>query len=199
MKTNSNLNFFIGIAVGIGIFFLFGKLVGLSQNPKTFRLNQTINFGNGKLWAQKAQEPITKEFEQLHFRELWMTLNDKPFLLITQNQDGKISGLHLTKNEKYPILSLKPSKDVSGKWELATYSNADETGKPVGEIYRDIDFNGQFDFKLSLNKERTKGSAFIFLDGTWKKVDSCSPKNKMAKIGNDEFFFEHYSGWSEKK
>jgi len=200
MKKDGHLNFFIGIAIGIVSAFILGAMMVYFQwCPTTQGLNRVISFGNCKLRIQKTPEPILKEFEDVHFRELWMTLDDKPFLLITHNKEGKVSGLHLLKmrkDDKYPILSLAPSKDNLGKWENAVYSNRNESGKLIGDIYQDMDFDGQFDFRVNINKERTK-TKYIFFNGEWISVLSSS-NPQSAKTEEKSYVFEYYMGWQEK-
>lgn len=190
--------FFIGIAIGILIIILTGLFLSytdsgsvLSHHPKTF--------GDIKVWVQKP--PVTEVpsgFYQEVDKMLWMTKNDVPFLIISQNEAGKTTDLYLLKNKDEPVLCLEPSSSP-GKWSYAKYSGGDGTGKPVGDVFVDIDFDGHFDFKLALDSSGNLISRSIFVDGSWRKVDRCSIKAKRAAIGQIMYSFVPSSGWQQEK
>ncbi|MBA7661042.1 hypothetical protein ES703_69052 [subsurface metagenome] len=186
----------VGIVIGVAITILFGLILcyiegeALSIEPKTF--------GDIKVWAQK---PLVAEgtevpagFYQEAHKLLWMTKDDSPFLMIAQNEAGKATGLYLLKNKDEPVLCLEPLSSL-GKWGRAKYSRGNGTGKAVGDVFVDIDFDGQFDFKLALDSSGNLISRSIFVNGSWQKVDRCSIKKLQAAIGQTMYTFDPNSGW----
>lgn len=189
----------VGIVIGIAITLLFGAIVSYLEGDDL--LMEPKTFGSIKIWAQKPKvakdAEVPKGFYQEDAKELWMTKDDIPFLLITQNEAGKISHLYLLKNKNQPVLFMDPLSSP-GKWGYATYSGADLTGKPVGDVFRDIDFDGHFDFKLALDSAGKRISRSIFINGSWQEVSSCSVREKRAAIGQTRYTFDPNSGWQRE-
>lgn len=191
----------IGTVIGVAIFLPTGTLLGYVESAKSLS-PQPKTFGDIKVWAQKplvaeGTEVPTGFYQEAHTL-LWMTKDDIPFLMISQNEAGKTTGLYLLKNKDEPVLCLEPSSSP-GKWSYAKYSGGDGTGKPLGDVFIDIDFDGHFDFKLALDGGGNFISRSIFVDGSWRKVDRCSIKAKRAAIGQIMYSFVPVFGWQQEK
>jgi hypothetical protein len=178
------------IGIGIGVIFtclcvqylaLFGTR--LTSNPKVF--------GDVKIWAQKpnvvSNEQVPEGFFQKCAEELCMTKHDKPFLRIGRNENEEIGALYLVKDACSPVLFMTSAEN--GKWKDATYSK-DVGGRPVGDIFVDIDFDGQFDVKLVVNQESKCVSRSIRIDDSWHEVDKLNREQRIAKINETIYCFD---------
>ena len=192
--------FFLGIIVGIlGLF-----AVGVIRNRLGYSDELTAQhkrFGGIEIWAQKPvisnSEKPPADFYQKVYRMLWMTKDGSPFLMMSQGTDGNVNCLYLLKNKDEPVLVLEPLNSP-GKWGKVSYSNC-EKGRPVGDAYRDIDFDGRFDFKLVADSNGNLLSRFIFVNGDWQTVDHCNLTKMAAMVGDTEYLFDPNSGvWYEK-
>ena len=191
--------FFIGIATGIAVILLIGLILShtlgteLTSHPKTF--------GDIKIVVQKYKEPkgleVPEGLLQEHAKELWMTKDDIPFLLITQDKAGKVNSLYLVKSNKRPVFWMEPLSS-SGKWGNAMYSCVRLTEKPVGDAFKDIDFDGRFDFKLTCAADGNGISRFIFVDESWQKIDDYSSNEMGARIGETKYTFDPNAGCWQK-
>jgi len=195
------INLFLGVAIGFAIALLIGLIRVHAEGGKPLMSPRT--FGNIKIWAQKPEvaegTEVPSGFYQEANKMLWMTKDDTPFLMITQNEAGKIDRLHLLKNKDEPVLFMT-SLNSPGKWGRATYSCGGGTGKPVGDALIDIDFDGRFDFNLVVDNEGRRVSRSIFTDGVWQKVDRCSIKQMKAAIGQTWYTFDPNTGsWQREQ
>ncbi len=110
---------------------------------------------------------------------------------------GQLS-LYLLKNKYEPVLTLEPI-DNSGNWRKASYSNCIK-GKPIGDVYVDIDFNGRFDFKVTTDNLGKRFSRSIFFNGDWQIVNDANLNAKKASAGEMDYLFDLDSGnWYKKK
>jgi len=193
--------FFLGMSAGAIVLFTAGVIVnwlGYSAELTT----RHKSFGDIEIWAQRPVIPdgeeIPADFYQKADRMLWMTKNGAPFLMIFKDIEGRISGMHLLKNKDEPVLSLEPLTSP-GKWGYAYYSNC-KKGKPVGDVFLDIDFNGSFDFKIVADSNGRQTSRFILVNDEWRMVDRLSPNphEMRAIIDGAEYLFEPNSGCWQK-
>lgn len=194
--------FFAGVIVGIVIVFALGAIAyyldpgtSLTADPKTF--------GDIKVWTQK---PIPAEgveapvdiAQELH-RQLWMTKDDVPFLMISQGKAGQITCLFLLRGPEEAVLSLDPS-DTPGKWCNAVYSRSTEAGHPIGDVYVDINFDGSFDLKVIVDQKGNRVSRSMFIDGTWIQIDSYRREENRVVLGRRTYLFDPNSGlWQEER
>lgn len=190
----------IGIVIGIAISLSTGAILSCKYHS-TMLTSRHKTFGDIKIWAQKplvAEDvDVPSGFYQEAHKLLWMTKNDVPFLMISQNEAAKTTGLYLLKNKDEPILCLEPL-GPPGRWGRAKYSGGNGTGKPVGDVFVDIDFDGHFDFKLVFDSDGKRISRSMFVDGSWQKVDRCSIKNMKVAIGEKIYIFDPNSGWRKE-
>ena len=207
MKNRTTLSsvavFFIGVAIGIAIAILSGVILSYisSGTPLT---NRSKTFGDIKVWVQKplvaedAKVPLS--FYQECDKELVMTMHNIPFLRITQGEAGKIGRLYLLKNKYRPVFWMEPLGS-SGKWGNAMYSAVKLAERPVGVAFKDIDFDGRFDFKLVAdpNTEHIIVRS-IFINGSWHEVDHCSLEQMKATVGETKYTFDLNRGsWQQEK
>jgi len=184
--------FLVGVFVGMAIALLAGAILcyidpweDLAESPGTF--------GDIKVWAKKPPDVEGIATELGIHRTLWMTKNDNLLLMVTQNEAGKNIDLSLFDNTKYPIFSME-FLDTPGKWGNAGYMGHNR----VGDYFYDIDFDGHFDAKCVLNDDGKPLSRFIFIDGTWQKVDHCRAKDRTAILGETKYVFDPNSGWQKE-
>lgn len=188
----------LGMVTGVILIFViaaimvhFGYAVELTTLHKTF--------GDIEVWAQK---PIISEgeevpgFYQKDGKELWMTKDGKPFLMIIKDVNDKIRVLFLLKNEDEHVLTLEPL-DVPGKWGKAMYTNL-RKGKPVGDMFVDLDFDGRFDVKAVTDSNGSRVSHSIFINNNWQIDDYFSLEEMKARVGGTKYLFDPNSGcWLE--
>jgi hypothetical protein len=193
--------FFLGMIIGaIGLFAVSTIMVRSGYTRELTNLHKT--FGDIEIWAQK---PVVTEgdevpvgFYQKVGKELWMTRDGAPFLLITKDVNDKISGLYLLKNKKESVLVLEPL-EVPGKWGKAFYRNY-RKGKPVGDIFIDLDFDGRFDFKAVVDSNGNRVSRSIFINNDWQIVNYFSREEMKAVAGKTKYLFDPNSGcWLEDR
>jgi hypothetical protein len=194
------ITFLIGVLVGFGIAVLIG-LITTYVDPCTLLTNHPKICGDIKVWVQKPQvnedANVPTWLYQEQSKELWMTKDNVPFLMISQNEAGKTTALHiLDKNKWEPVFFMTPL-NIPGKWGQATYSKPGKFGKPIGNVLVDIDFDGCFDFKVVADANGNCISRYIFIDGSWKQVDQANIKNMKAQIGETTYIFDFNSGWKQ--
>jgi len=192
---STHIVFFIGLAIGMTMVFLIGVI--RSRTIEKELTNSSRTFGDIKIVVQKPAEPngieIPQGFLAEHAKELWITKEDIPFLLITQDKAGKVNSLYLCKDPHRPVFWMKPLC-APGKWGNAVYSSVRLTEKPVGDALKDIDFDGRFDFKLTGDADGNGISRFIFVNDSWQKVDYYSTKAMAARIRETRYIFDPNTG-----
>jgi len=203
-KVISTINFFIGVAIGTFMTLLLLYIGARSYSTSRTELtNRQRTFGDIKIWVQNPIPDdnfnVPEEFLQKHSKELWMTKDDVPFLLISQDNDNKASCLYLVKNNKEPVFYMSPFGSL-GKWGRATYSKGSGKGYPVGDVFIDIDFDGHFDFKMLIDEKRKPIFRSIFVDGSWQNIDHFSIEKMKAAIGQTLYAFDPNDGsWKKQK
>lgn len=185
--------FAIIIPLGLIIDYLHPDIaLGLTNKP-------TRVLGSIRIWVQK---PLPSE--RMHplirgkvHKELWMTVDDDPLVVLMQNPDGQITDFYLLKNEEQPILSMTRSSSP-GKWGLVYYGESGTKGCPKGDVHVDIDFDGRFDCKLAISSDGELRSRYISLDNAWVEVDDISIRKSRAIAGPSEYVFTPESGWRKE-
>ena len=200
-KTSSLMILLAGIAIGIVILLSIGAILSWID-PGTELTGHFKTFGDIKVSAYKSSvvedEKIPEEFYQEANKMLLMTKDNIPFLMIHQDKEGEISNLYLLRGNYDPVLTMQPSKSP-GKWFQASYGMSDGTGKPIGETFIDIDFNGSFDFKILMDDIGNLLSRSIHLDGVWEEVDKCNINAKRAAIGQSRYIFDPNLDWRHEE
>jgi len=197
----SMIIFLIGIFVGFSIVVLAG-LAANYLDPGTLLTARPKTSGDIKVWVQKSKAiddvKIPEGFYPEHSKELWMTKDNIPFLMISQNETCKTVGLYLlAKSKLQPIFFMTPT-EIPGEWSRATYSKSSASGKPAGDVYVDINFDGWFDCKLALGGDGELSSRYIYLDNSWVEIDYLWIRKKSARAGPTEYAFTPESGWQKK-
>ena len=98
-------------------------------------------------------------------------------------------------------------KKIIKNGELISYA-------PNGELYEDIEFDGQFDAKCIMNEKNEILSESIYIDGKWLEVNNSGSNGQKRKIGyydiasmeaftlegNEKvyFDFEFGKGWKKR-
>ena len=118
--------------------------------------------------------------------------------MIAKGDDGQISGMYLLRDLRVPILTLTPAS-TEGRWEDATYSGADANGRPSGEIFRDIDYDGHFDVRFEIGRNSKVGQRSIVVGNTWLPVISVKTDDRLAIAEGQEYVFTSDRGWIEKR
>lgn len=201
LKDSSSITMlFIGIITGIAIIIGIGGILNYVY-PDTEFNGSPKTFGDIKIYVQEYKDPEGIEIPEGLLpecaKELWMTKDDAQFLLITQDKDGKVNGLFLCKNNKRPVFWMEPLSST-GMWGNATYSSVIIKEKVVGDIFRDMDFDGRFDFKINIAEDPNKISRVIWLDESWHKIDDFSIEKMEAKIGQTLYKFDPNTGCWQK-
>lgn len=98
-----------------------------------------------------------------------------------------VYGNPVGKKKRTPVLLLN-GWDTSGCWECATYTATQPRGDKdyfpiVGDMYQDIDVDGQFDAKRVYNARSKVVSESIFLEGSWKEICRVNEDGLFLKIG----------------
>ncbi len=193
--------FFLGMVTVVIVYFAVSIVnVRLGYANKLTSVHKT--FGDIEIWAQKPVisegEEVPVDFYQKADQILWMTKDGAPFLMISKDVNDRISTVSLLKNKDEPVLTLEPS-NFPRKWGKASYSNC-RKGKPVGDVFVDLDFNGCFDFKVVTDSNGNRISRSIFINSNWQIVDSFSLKKMKAIVGKTRYLFDPNSGcWLEDR
>ncbi|MCX5727193.1 MAG: hypothetical protein NT030_08570, partial [Candidatus Saganbacteria bacterium] len=66
-------------------------------------------------------------------------------------------------------------------------------GGPIGEDYRDLNYDGQFDLRSVRDKDNQLTDWHIYLNHTWVPMDRAS--HEYAVKGNEWFRFDQKEGW----
>jgi hypothetical protein len=186
-KKSKLLLFFVGIFVGFIITLMFGWLMSYIDPSFLELTSSPRSFGSINI-SVVSDEPDS-------IKMLLMTKDDIPFFAIDADKSGEIKGLSLIKDGKGALsFTLRPS-DVPGKWERAIYANENKNGKFNGEMYVDINFDGQFDVKHVFDDNGQKVSCHIYTQGIWTQVDSGDLSNALS--GQTEYHFDPNLGWQE--
>jgi hypothetical protein len=189
--------FLVGIVAGFFIVFSIGAIASYLE-PRTLLTGRPKIFGDIKILSQKARiaedVEIPKGLLPEYSQALWMTKDNIPFLLITQDKTGKASSLFIVKKDGCirPVFWMKPSSSP-GKWCNAMYSCVRLTEKPCGEAFKDFDFDGRFDFKLAADGNGI--SRFISVDGSWQKIEHYDANKMEASIGKTRYVFDTNTGY----
>jgi hypothetical protein len=152
-------------------------------------------FGDITVWAgirttQGANDPV--EIAE----QLVLTRNEKFFLYLGANAEGKTTAMCFVNSHKDTILTWEPSVQPSGGWMDAHYGRR-ENGVPVGEHYRDIDLDGSFDIRSTYDREGVLRSCAIFRQGEWRPVDRVDGQRAIA--AGEVFSFDSKAGWVSEK
>lgn len=182
-----------GVAFGIMLSMGAAKILSLGSGAHPLVIN-TISSGDIKVQVQESGADQTQmEFQDSNQDggfEVWMTRDDVPFLLLNQDEDGQTSALYLLGAEKRPIVWMEQGS--SGKWQRATYSSNFRSPEHHNVLFHDIDFDGQFDFKLTADGKEI--ARYILLDDAWAKVNSCSTDAGAASIDDYAYVFDVNTG-----
>jgi len=178
---------FIGIAIGIGISLLAGQFLCYADSG-TLLSSRPRKFGDIKVLATENHK------NQNVYKTLMMSKNDFPFLAINQNEPDKIDVLVLLNDKEKAVLSMKPL-DTPGRWGQVMYGRSNEAGKLMGDVFVDIDFDGQFDVKHVMDDKGERVSAFILINDVWQEVSSFSIKDMKAGSGEKTYIFDSNTGW----
>jgi hypothetical protein len=189
--------FFLGMIIGAIVLFIVNMFLSYDYDRELTTRHKT--FGDIEIWAQKPiteGEEVPADFYQKVGRELWMTKDGLPFLVIIKDVNDKIGSLYLLKNKREAVLMLDTS-DVPGKWKNAFYGNF-RNGKLIADAFTDIDFDGHFDYKLVTDSNGNRISRSIFINGDWQIVDYYNSEEMKAKVGTTKYLFDPNSGcWLE--
>jgi hypothetical protein len=123
--------------------------------------------------------------------ELVMMKEGRSFFYAKRNKLGEVTDLALADGNDHIIFTMKASQE-SGKWESANYGPS-ENGRPTGDLYMDIDFDGRFDMKLSFDHNGKLRDRYISYYRTWKQVDRF--ENQTAFSESNTFTFRKDLGW----
>ena len=189
--------FFLGMIIGAIVLFVLNIYLGYDRELTA----RHRTFGDIEVWVQK---PIISEgeeipgFYQKDGKELWMTKDGTPFLMMLKDANDKIRVLFLLKNMGEPVVTLEPL-DVPGKWGKAFYIDQ-KKGKPVGDMFVDLDFDGRFDVKAVTDSNESRVSRSIFINNDWQSVDYFSREEMKASVGSTKYLFDPNSGcWLEDR
>lgn len=176
----------IGLLFGlpIGCLITLG-IIGMVQQP--IENPRIMSFGDLTIRATIPKDP-NDEFVE----ELWLAKAGRPFLFARRNNLGEVKRLILTNGKSDVILTLRASR-AAGRWYSAMYGPSDL----IGELYQDIDFDGQFDIRKKIDNNGKVQSNHIYYEENWKKFDVF--KEQKVISGNDTFTFQKDSGWQLEK
>jgi hypothetical protein len=165
-------------------------------------LNSPRYFGRDiKIWIEKTPAKQREAFDIS--TALRMSKNGIPFFMIWLDKAGEVTNLAL--NGRDNLCFNMRSSSGSGKWEHGVYSghrhgvyDGHRYNEDIreGEMYVDIDFDGQFDAKYTFDELGKLISKHIYLNGIWKEINSF--ENKKAILGQTTYVFDANSGWRKE-
>jgi hypothetical protein len=175
----------MGALVGVPI----GCLAALAIVGATMHAGppvSSIKFGDIAVMATTRGDPNELSSKD----ELSMSRAGRPFLLVTTNDVGDVNCLSLADGPNRVNFSVSASPD-GGRWIRAAYGRTRQC-----EEYFDIDFDGQFDYKLLWDADGSVSSRSIYFAGEWKPVDR-SERGVMFS-GSDALVFRRGIGWQRR-
>ncbi len=110
-----------------------------------------------------------------------------PFLSITVDANGNCSSAYLVKDSNNPVLWMQASR--RGEWKNLTYSGSKSGGRVGCEDYVDIDYDGNFDYKIVF-EEHPVGTAFIYTAKGWEQADKFNHDSLRAMIGEQIYEYD---------
>jgi len=148
-------------------------------------------FGDITVWGGMRTDDARDEVAE----ELFLTRNDMPFLYVGEDAEGKATIMCLMNAHKGIVFTSKPSGQSSG-WTDACYGRK-EDGIWIGEHYRDIDLDGNFDVRSAYDRDGLVRSCDIYLQGKWQQVDRVEGTNAFS--GPEVLSFDPERGWVPEK
>ncbi|MGD2093814.1 MAG: hypothetical protein PVH77_02280 [Phycisphaerales bacterium] len=102
-----------------------------------------------------------------------------------------IYGNKVHDKRRMPVFAFRASNEP-GVWQKVQYIPSSKTiiengeishYEPIGELYEDIDFDGQFDAKRVISEGYEVVFEYIFINGNWLELDNKGSDEKIRKIG----------------
>lgn len=184
---------FLGIGAIVGaitfrLFFLY------SVNLKTYAKTFPETFGDIKIWTAR---PPSSKFRKDHdiSKMMLVAKGDRPFLSLRMNKTGKVTHLSLLGEDGKLRFTITASKEL-GKWEHAIYAGEGDGDYFVGEMFTDIDFDGQFDVKRVYDDTGKQISQHIYYNNIWETVEHGDLQKAIS--GQTKYRFDANSGWCEE-
>lgn len=108
--------------------------------------------------------------------------------------DFVVYGNKVHDNKRMPVFFLEAS-ETHGVWHKVRYSSTSRairdgdkvmTYKIIGEVYIDIDFDGEFDARQLWDKDSKIVSESIFVNGRWLELSKRTSNGDFTKLGHIE-------------
>jgi len=179
---STKIGFLFGCSIG---FVIALGIMGISQ--RSIENRRTMIFGDIIVSTLKPKDANDQNVE-----ELLMAKDGRPFLYACRNSSGKVTDLTLSNGIKQTILVLKASR-TPGRWIYAQYGPYDM----IGELYVDLDFDGQFDAKAVVDRDGKTRKSQIYYQEDWKQVDYFRKAKAISK--SESFTFDKDTGWQLEK
>lgn len=184
------LGLLAGIAIGFGIAVLIGAIARYRDSGTPFAGPKT--FGEVKVAVADMSNDANGNSDNISHMML-ITRAGTPFLGIDIDGTGRVKAVSVVGEEKTVIFTMNAREGLAG-WEKAIYGGRRNAAKhTVGEMYIDINFDGQFDIKSLFDDNGQKICRYIYLGGTWREVNRYTDKN--AVFGEKLYIFDPNSGW----
>ncbi len=180
----------VGIAIGIAITILLGLILcyvegdPLSIEPKTF--------GDVKIWAEKTPDEVRKL--KLDFsKALCMRKSGKTFLVMLADASGNnVKDICLLDREGNVILTLCADTDT-WQWKRLIYTRYKWDPVTPGEVLTDLNVDGQFDSKYTVDNTGKATDRYIYTGGAWIKIEEYT-ENAVISEGK-RYIFDVNNGW----
>ena len=179
----------LGIVVGVLFGFPLGCLVTTAifgaarcapEHPRVMR------FGDIVISAFRPRTESTEIAEELLLRR-----NGRSFLWAARNTNDQVTDVCLLNGPERIVLTMKASTGLGG-WVDANYGRT-ESRTRLGEHYRDLDFDGQFDVMSAYDVTGKLCFSRIRVQGGWRQVDRI--EGRKAFLGKEVFTFHGDTCW----
>jgi len=137
-------------------------------------------------------------------------MESKSELIRIDFEKGRMSELFLLGNGGIPVFTVEAS-EKPGTWRDAMYTPCVSIKKtigtwtdymPVGDVYKDLDFNGRFDVKTVYDDKGEIIDQYLFVNEEWQKLNYLSlDKLEGGAIINSKriyYDFEWAKGWKKR-
>jgi len=182
---------FAGGAITLLLVLVLLFLIDRSRG-KNIPLTDARCFGDVKIWTEKAPDEARKLELDLS-KSLYMCKSGKDFLVMQADASGNnVKTLCLLDRKGNIILTLCADTDT-WRWKHLIYTRYKWDPVTPGEVLTDLNVDGQFDSKCTVDNTGTMTDRCIYTGGTWIKVEERNENGVILE--GKRYIFDVNNGW----
>ncbi len=181
---------FAGGAITLLLVLILLFLIDTSGG-KNIQLTDARYFGDVKIWTEKASDEAIRQHNL--GKTLYMCKSGKVFLVMqTDASSRNVDGLCLLDREGNIILTVSADTET-GQWEWLIYRDGREEPILPVEVFIDLNVDGRFDSKYTVDNAGTMTDRCIYTEGTWIKVEERNENGVISE--GKRYIFDVNNGW----